>query len=134
MAEIRESLKIVSQAIENIPAGPLNVGIDERMTLPPKSQVYQTIEGTITHFELVMTNRGFEVPNEEVYCANEAPNGELGFYVVGDGSHGVTFYLSGPGGTGGYGSVFFGANSGKTGGSRTVDNWGWTPTDGTGAS
>lgn len=86
MAEMRESLKIVTQAIENIPNGPLNVGIDERMTLPPKSQVYQTIEGTITHFELVMWNRGFVVPSEETYAAIEAPNGELGFYVVGDGS------------------------------------------------
>jgi NADH-quinone oxidoreductase subunit D len=86
MAEMRESLRIVAQAIENIPAGPLNVGIDERTTLPPKSQVYQTIEGTITHFELVMWNRGFVVPNEETYAAIESPNGELGFYVVGDGS------------------------------------------------
>ena len=54
--------------------------------LPHKSQVYQTIEGMITHFELVMPNRGFDVPNEEVYAAIEAPNGELGFYLVGDGS------------------------------------------------
>jgi NADH-quinone oxidoreductase subunit D len=87
MAEMRESLKILSQAIENIPAGPVNVGIDERTTLPPKSQVYQTIEGTITHFELVMLNRGFTVPSEESYSAIESPNGELGFYVVGDGSN-----------------------------------------------
>jgi NADH-quinone oxidoreductase subunit D len=87
MAEMRESLKIVSQAVENIPAGPVNVGVDERTTLPSKSQVYQTIEGTITHFELVMANRGFVVPNDEVYFAQEAPNGELGFYVVGDGSN-----------------------------------------------
>jgi NADH-quinone oxidoreductase subunit D len=86
MAEMRESLKILTQAIENIPAGPINVGVDERTTLPPKSQVYQTIEGTITHFELVMLNRGFTVPNEESYAAIESPNGELGFYVVGDGS------------------------------------------------
>jgi NADH-quinone oxidoreductase subunit D len=86
MAEMRESLKILTQAIENIPAGPINVGIDERTALPPKSQVYQTIEGTITHFELVMQNRGFTVPNEESYAAIESPNGELGFYVVGDGS------------------------------------------------
>src|SRR3954447_3804254 len=87
MAEMRESLKILAQAIENIPAGPINVGVEERTTLPNKAQVYQTIEGTITHFELVMTNRGFEVPNEEAYGAIESPNGELGFYVVGDGSH-----------------------------------------------
>ncbi len=86
LAEIRESLRIVHQALENLPAGPINVGVDERMGLPSKQQVYQTIEGTITHFELVMSNRGFEVPCEEVYAATEAPNGELGFYLVGDGS------------------------------------------------
>jgi NADH-quinone oxidoreductase subunit D len=85
MAEMRESLKIVSQAIENLPAGPVNIGVAERTTLPQKPQVYQTIEGLITHFELVMSNRGIEVPHEEVYGAVEAPNGELGFYLAGDG-------------------------------------------------
>lgn len=87
IAEMLESLKIVEQAIENLPAGPVDVGIDERTTLPDKAQVYQTIEGTISHFELVMANRGFEVPHGEVYAAIEAPNGELGFYLVGDGSN-----------------------------------------------
>jgi len=87
MAEIRQSLGIVRQAVENIPTGPIDVGVDERTTLPSKQQVYQTIEGTITHFELMMANRGFEVPCDEIYAAIEAPNGELGFYVVGDGSH-----------------------------------------------
>ncbi|MCA9186943.1 MAG: NADH dehydrogenase (quinone) subunit D [Pirellulaceae bacterium] len=86
MAEMHESLKILQQAIENLPAGPVNVGIDERAHLPDKSQVYQTIEGTITHFEMVMNNRGIKVPSDEAYGAVEAPNGELGFYVVGDGS------------------------------------------------
>lgn len=86
MEEMRESLKIVQQAVENLPSGPINIGLDDRATLPSKSQVYQTIEGTITHFELVMSNRGFEVPHEESYAAVEAPNGELGFYLVGDGS------------------------------------------------
>lgn len=85
-AEMRESLKIVAAAVENLPAGPANVGIDERITIPSKQDVYQSIEGTITHFEMTMTNRGFEVPREECYGAIEAPNGELGFYVVGDGS------------------------------------------------
>jgi NADH-quinone oxidoreductase subunit D len=87
MAEMRESLRIVAAAIENIPSGPANVGVDERTALPTKQQVYQTIEGTITHFELVMQNRGFTVPNEETYSAIEAPNGELGFYLAGDGSN-----------------------------------------------
>jgi NADH-quinone oxidoreductase subunit D len=83
---MRESLKIVAQAVENIPAGPVNIGIDQRTALPTKKQVYSTIEGTISHFELSMSNRGFEVPHEESYAAIEAPNGELGFYIVGDGN------------------------------------------------
>ena len=86
LAEMRESLKIIEQAIENLPPGPVDVCVDERMALPDKRDVYSTIEGTITHFELMMQNRGFEVPNNEAYAAVEAPNGELGFYVVGDGS------------------------------------------------
>lgn len=86
MAEMRESLKIVAQAIENLPAGPVNVGIDERATLPSKQQVYSTIEGTISHFEMVMANRGFIVPVEESYGATESANGELGFYLAGDGT------------------------------------------------
>lgn len=86
MAEMRESLKILQQAVENIPTGPANINVGERATLPQKQQVYQTIEGLITHFELVMTNRGIEVPCEEVYAATETANGELGFYIVGDGS------------------------------------------------
>lgn len=86
MQEMRESLKIVAQAVENIPTGPVNIGIDQRTALPTKKQVYSTIEGTISHFELSMSNRGFEVPHEESYAAIEAPNGELGFYIVGDGN------------------------------------------------
>ncbi|MCC7086703.1 MAG: NADH dehydrogenase (quinone) subunit D [Pirellulales bacterium] len=86
MAEMWESLKIVQQAIENLPAGPVNVDIGQRTALPEKRWVYSTIEGTISHFELQMSNRGFEVPSEERYVAMEAPNGELGFYVVGDGT------------------------------------------------
>jgi NADH-quinone oxidoreductase subunit D len=86
MAEIRESVKIVRQAIDSLPSGPVNVGDDRRAILPPKQAVYSTIEGLITHFEIVMTNRGFTVPCEESYAAVEAPNGELGFYLVGDGT------------------------------------------------
>ncbi len=84
--EIKESLKIVHQAVENLPSGPVSVGPDLRAALPDKGVVFTTIEGLISHFELVMTNRGFKVPCEEVYSAIEAPNGELGFYIVGDGS------------------------------------------------
>ncbi|MGA2065297.1 MAG: NADH dehydrogenase (quinone) subunit D [Thermoguttaceae bacterium] len=86
MAEMWESLKIVRQAIDNLPAGPIQVGQEARTVVPPPGAVWNTIEGLIAHFELVMTNRGFSVPCEEVYMATEAPNGELGFYIVGDGS------------------------------------------------
>lgn len=87
LAEMRESAKIVQQAIDNLPAGPVNVGMDDRAILPTKRQVYSTIEGLISHFELVMSNRGFGVPHEEVYAASEAANGELGFYLAGNGSN-----------------------------------------------
>ncbi len=87
MAEIRESVKIVEQAIDNLPEGPINLGTGDRAKLPQKETVYSTIEGLITHFELVMANRGFEVPVTESYSAIEAPNGELGFYLVGDGTN-----------------------------------------------
>ncbi len=86
MGEMRESLRIVAQAIENLPSGPINVPIGERTALPNKRMVYSTIEGTISHFELSMSNRGFHVPHDECYAAVEAPNGELGFYIVGNGS------------------------------------------------
>jgi NADH-quinone oxidoreductase subunit D len=48
--------------------------------------VYGSIEGLIQHFEVLMPNRGFDVPCEEVYAATESPNGELGFFIVGDGN------------------------------------------------
>ena len=84
---MRESLRIVDQAIENLPAGRGECADRRaRTALPTKSMVYSTIEGTISHFELTMSNRGFEVPFDETYAAIEAPNGELGFYLVGDGS------------------------------------------------
>jgi NADH-quinone oxidoreductase subunit D len=86
VAEMVESLKIIAEAVENIPSGPLNVGQDHRSTLPPPGRVWTTIEGLISHFEMVMPNRGMPVPNEEAYAAIESPNGELGFYVAGDGS------------------------------------------------
>lgn len=86
MDEMLESVRIIEQAIENLPAGPVNVGMGDRTILPEKSRVYNTIEGLITHFEVTMTNRGFVTPRDECYAAIEAPNGELGFYIVGDGS------------------------------------------------
>ncbi|MFN8857515.1 MAG: NADH-quinone oxidoreductase subunit D, partial [Planctomycetaceae bacterium] len=86
MDEMLESLRIIEQALENLPPGPVNVPMADRAILPDKSRVYNTIEGLITHFEVVMTNRGFQSPKDECYTAIEAPNGELGFYIVSDGS------------------------------------------------
>lgn len=87
MREMLESVKIIQQAIENLPSGPVNVDIAGKSVLPDKSQVYRSIEGLIHHFEMIMPNRGFAVPCEEVYGATESPNGELGFYLVADGSN-----------------------------------------------
>ena len=56
------------------------------MVLPNQMAVYRSIEGLIQHFELIMTNRQWKPPVDEVYGATESPNGELGFYVVADGS------------------------------------------------
>ncbi len=86
MGEMWESLKIIEQAVENLPSGPVNIGLDARATKPDKLLVYTTIEGLISQFEMVMTNRGLKVPHDEIYSAVEAPNGELGFYIVGDGT------------------------------------------------
>lgn len=87
MLEMLESVKIVQQAVESIPAGPVNADVSGKISLPEKLEVYQSIEGLIHHFELVMPNRGVPTPIDEVYGAAESPNGELGFYVVSDGSN-----------------------------------------------
>jgi NADH-quinone oxidoreductase subunit D len=86
MLEMRESLKIIEQAIENIPSGPVNVDPGTDVVLPAKPTVYRSIEGLIQHFEVLMPNRGFPVPTDEIYAATESPNGELGFYLVGNGT------------------------------------------------
>jgi len=86
MRELLESIKIIEQAIENIPAGPVNIEAASDVVLPAKPAVYRSIEGLIQHFEVLMPNRGYPVPHEEIYAATESPNGELGFYIVGDGT------------------------------------------------
>ncbi|MGI5861427.1 MAG: NADH-quinone oxidoreductase subunit D [Myxococcales bacterium] len=83
MEEMKQSDRIVRQALAKIPEGPVMVG-DWRIALPPKEQVYGTIEGTIAHFKLIM--EGIQVPAGEAYAYTEAANGELGFYAVSDGS------------------------------------------------
>lgn len=86
MEEMLQSVKIIQAAIENLPSGPVNVDVDSKAVLPNQLSVYRSIEGLIQHFELVMTNRQWVSPVDEVYAGTEAPNGELGFYVIGDGT------------------------------------------------
>jgi NADH-quinone oxidoreductase subunit D len=83
--ELKQSVHIIEQLIDNIPAGPMNVGDNGKMSKPPKPQVYGSIEGLIQHFELIMTNRGWEAPIGEAYGCNETANGELGYTIVSDG-------------------------------------------------
>ena len=86
MEEMAESVKIIHQAIENLPSGPVNVDSGSKVVLPDQISTYRSIESLIQHFELVMPNRGFAAPVDEVYGATESPNGELGFFIVSDGT------------------------------------------------
>lgn len=83
MKEMYESIKIIRQALKNLPDGDISVK-DYRITLPPKKEVYTTIEATINHFKIIM--EGVKVPKGEGYACVEGANGELGFYIVSDGS------------------------------------------------
>jgi NADH-quinone oxidoreductase subunit D len=84
LGEIRQSARIIEQCVERMSDdGPVNVD-DPRVMLPAKGDVYTTIEGTIQHFKLVM--EGAKVPRGECYSYTEAGNGELGYYLVSDGS------------------------------------------------
>lgn len=84
LEEIRQSARIIDQALEQMPdEGPVDID-DPRIVMPPKQEVYTTIEATIQHFKIVM--EGIKVPAGECYSYTEAGNGELGFYMVSDGS------------------------------------------------
>lgn len=80
--EMYESARIIRQAIESIPDGPVMVE-DHLVALPQKDKVYNTMEGLINHFKLVM--HGIRPPKGEIYSATEGGNGEVGFYIVSDG-------------------------------------------------
>ncbi|MGB3550188.1 MAG: NADH-quinone oxidoreductase subunit D, partial [Candidatus Binatus sp.] len=81
--EMYQSKRIIEQALAAIPEGPVTI-TDPKVVLPDKQKVYNSIEGLMNHFKLIM--EGIHVPAGEVYQAVEAANGELGFYVVSDGS------------------------------------------------
>ncbi|MBI5826243.1 MAG: NADH dehydrogenase (quinone) subunit D [Deltaproteobacteria bacterium] len=81
--EIKQSMRIIRQALRDLPEGPFNVDMPE-LVPPPKPDVYNNMENLIHHFKYV--SHGFKVPKGEVYSSIEAPKGELGVYIVSDGS------------------------------------------------
>ena len=83
VAEMRESLRIVNQAMEGLPAGPVKADAPH-IVLPERESMKTSIEALIYHFKIV--TEGFHPPVGEVYQAIESPRGELGFYMVSDGS------------------------------------------------
>jgi len=87
LEEMKQSMRIIDQLIDRIPPGPVDVSPEGKDVLPPKDQVYSSIEGLIQHFELIMTNRGFTAPQGEVYNCIETAGGELGYYIVSAGQN-----------------------------------------------
>ncbi|MCC6357407.1 MAG: NADH-quinone oxidoreductase subunit D [Phycisphaerales bacterium] len=85
--EMRQSCEIIKQVLKMMPDGPVNVMPDMNMTLPDKREIFFSIEGLISHFQKIMTNRGWRPPLGEAYGAIESPTGELGFYLVSDGKN-----------------------------------------------
>jgi len=80
--EIRESIKIIKQALKRLAPGPIMTD-DKRVALPPKIHTYGDIEGLMNHFKIIM--HGIQPPLSEVYDYTEASNGELGFHIISDG-------------------------------------------------
>ena len=84
MDEMRESVKIMRQCIANMPDGPVS-SQDGKIVPPKRAEMKQSMEALIHHFKLY--TEGYHVPEGEVYAAVEAPKGEFGVYLVGDGSN-----------------------------------------------
>jgi NADH-quinone oxidoreductase subunit D len=82
--ELRESIKIVKQALDTLPDGPINVD-DRKMLPPPREELDTSMEALIHHFKLF--TEGYSVPVGDAYAAVESPRGENGCYVVSDGTH-----------------------------------------------
>ena len=83
MMEMKESIKILRQVIKNMPDGPINSDVPG-VVLPEKQKVYNNMEELIHQFKII--GSGFRPPVGDVYSAIESPKGELGFYVVSDGT------------------------------------------------
>ena len=84
MEEMRQSRRIILQALDRLPAGPVNVD-DRKVTLPPRRELVRSMEAVIHQFKLV--SEGFHPPRGEVYAAVESPRGEKGYYIVSDGGN-----------------------------------------------
>lgn len=84
LIEMRQANEIVRQVMDKMPAGPIKAEAPQ-VVYPPKEKVTQSIEALIHHFHLA--SAGFPVPKGEVYASIESPKGELGFYLVSDGSN-----------------------------------------------
>lgn len=86
LEEMRQSVAIIEQLIDNIPSGPIDTLADSKARIPDQADVFGSIEGTIQLFELIMNNRGIEAPVGEFYGSIDSPNGELGYYIVANGT------------------------------------------------
>ena len=84
IAEMRESIKIIKQCLDNMPAGPVKVQ-NRKISPPPRAEMKESMEALIHHFKLF--TEGYHVAAGETYTAVEAPKGEFGVYLVSDGTN-----------------------------------------------
>ena len=90
LEEMKQAAHIVRQLLsddvwDRISGTPMDAFADSKFVKPQKGDVYGSIEGLIQHFEIIMSNRGWDAPVAELYAANETANGELGYFIVADG-------------------------------------------------
>jgi NADH:ubiquinone oxidoreductase subunit D len=83
MEEMRQSIRIIMQCINNLPSGPVKVQ-DTKIFPPERTEMKSSMEGLIHHFKLY--SEGFNVPPGESYVGVEAPKGEFGIFLVSDGT------------------------------------------------
>ena len=84
LKEMRESIKILQQAIAGLPEGPINADVPE-VVIPTKNQIYTQMEALIWHFKII--SEGFKPPVGQIYSAIENPKGEFGFFMKSDGTN-----------------------------------------------
>jgi NADH-quinone oxidoreductase subunit D len=84
MEEMRQSIRIIKQSIEQMPAGPIKVN-DRKVSPPPRAEMKDSMEALIHHFKLF--TEGYHVPVGQTYTAVEAPKGEFGVFLVSDGTN-----------------------------------------------